>query len=123
MSREPRNCGEITYSGIVDGTVKGSWLLSYWLPERDVDVQVAVFDTHEAALDMAAQLDEVSGEDHIWCVETVFLNPSDAAALAAMLWGGGKEDFEDTLEDLEDDDQEDDGQETVFDDEGFYFEP
>jgi hypothetical protein len=81
---EPKHSGEIFYDGIVSGEVKGRWLLSY-LMERGMMAEVAVFQTREAALGMAAQLDVLTGVDHHWRLDTVFDDPSDAEDLAAML--------------------------------------
>ena len=89
--RVPRNYGEVAYSGIIEGEVDGMWLLSYWMPEEDLEIKVAVFDSREAALEMAAQIDELTETDHFWCVDTVFLNPPDAGDVIAAIEGGEEE--------------------------------
>jgi len=84
---EPEYYGEIAHIGIVNGDVDGAWLLSYWLPEDDTQVNVAVFDSREEALEMAAQIDAVRDGGLCWRLDTVFLNPSNASELLAMLNG------------------------------------
>jgi hypothetical protein len=87
VGREPLNYGEVAYSGIVEGEVDGMWLLSYWTREENLEIKVAVFDRRKAALEMAAQIDELTGTDRIWRVDTVFLDPADAGELIEMLEG------------------------------------
>jgi hypothetical protein len=72
--REPQNYGEVVYTGISDGEMAGMWLLSRHILEKNLMITAAVFDTREAALDVAAQIDELTGTNHIWYIDTVFLN-------------------------------------------------
>jgi hypothetical protein len=84
MSRTPNNFGEISFSGITEGDVPGSWLLSYRV-DSDLDLAVATFESREAALDMAAQIDDLTKIEREWTVETVFKNPQFADELIDMM--------------------------------------
>ena len=60
------------------------WLLAYRMPVGVYDA-FAIFDSREAALDMAARIDELTGVDHFWRVDTAFNNPQDVGELVALL--------------------------------------
>jgi hypothetical protein len=83
MSRTPKNLTGIVFSGITEGDVPGTWLLSY--NEDGLSIAVAIFDTEELALDMAAQIDDLTKITHDWTIETVFTNPRFADELIDML--------------------------------------